>query len=172
MVRQVYLCLRKLLILKGNKSIPDRLLAVTTSCKPGSPNPSTGDADHSPALADAPIMDYAGLTPARVEEIRGPVQIAAVAQDFADIFPAALPRAADFHLAAPHSRRHRRHSSPRAGSPVLRVGPAGGRGQRRGRPRPLSRPVVEPRHPAAHALSGPLLLRLDLPHGHAATLCG
>src|ERR1039458_6760890 len=95
----------------------------------------------------------------------------AVAQDFAYIFSAALPCAAALYLAEPLSRRRDRDSSARAGAAVLRVGPAGGRGQRPGQPRALSRPRLEPRHSRAHALSGPLLLRLDLPPGHAATLC-
>jgi hypothetical protein len=43
-------------------------------------------------------MNHAGVAPPRVEAIREPVQIAAVAQDFAGIFPAALFCTAAFHL--------------------------------------------------------------------------
>ena len=39
-----------------------------------------------------------------------------------------------------------------------------------GHPCALSRADLEPGHPAADALSGALLLRMDLPHGHAAAL--
>src|SRR5271157_1064324 len=77
------------------------------------PKPPIGDADHSPPLARAPIINHAGLASARVEAILEPVQIAEVAQDFADIFSAALPCAAVLHLDKPLSRRLDRDSTAR-----------------------------------------------------------
>jgi len=64
-------------------------------------------------------MEPAGVAPQRVETTREPVQIAAVAQDFAGVFPAALFCTAALHLAELLSRRRNGDSSARAGAPLL-----------------------------------------------------
>ena len=57
-----------------------------------------------------------------------------------------------------------------AGTAVLRARSAGGAVQRAGDPCALSRAVVEPDDSAAGVVFGAVLLRMDLPDGHAAPL--
>src|ERR1035438_470369 len=104
--------------------------------------------------------------PQREKEIRGPVQIAEVAQDFADFLSAFLSLAPALYFTQHLSAWRDRDKAERTGKAVFRVGSADCGDECTGQPRTLSRSRLVSRHSRAHALSGALLLRLDLPHGH------
>src|ERR1035437_8633850 len=107
-----------------------------------------------------------------VGRVCGKVQVAAAAQDFADILSAAVSCAAGLYVSALDARHHQRHSLAGAGAAVLRVGSACGDSECAGHARVVSRAAVEPGDPGADAVPGTILLRLDLPDGDAAALCG
>src|ERR1035441_9658868 len=94
--------------------------------------------------ADGRVLHHARLAPKRVEAIFETVQIAAVAQDFADCFSAAVCCAAAVYFDQSLSGRGDGDSSARAGAAVFRVGSSGGRGERAGWARALSRADLEP----------------------------
>ena len=104
----------------------------------------------------------------RVEEYCGPVQVADLAQNLSGILSAPVSLLVALHLAEHFSRRLGRDYTARSGPAFLRVGPACCCCQRSGRARALSRTDLVPDHSVAHSVPWPLLLRLDLPHGHLA----